>query len=692
MSVMLNDHALTWTPPSPLWIDSNHEQLKSPSILRFATDDFMEELQRLLATDPEKLRGCVAVPETWRGIRKPARTANPAGGRAGVLARLGIGLRRSLTSITARPAPSSDATAMALKLYQPAHQRFYLVGSSLVCQNPGLPDRKVDAGRREKVSFVIRRWFPKASPESEDLPDFQANEWIEHAFVAQTGGGFAWVPVADSGAGESKRAIALDEEERLPLFPLAFNEDDGRARRLLAGLIPVGKRELYHAASRLGANGNSGAGGSTSQTARKVLFRKVVSEPWKALVEQARRVWTVNNTLSPFDQKLPTPNQTRAANYEARPALQLGSWFVLADLASYLQTYVPSVYQALKDKKPPASDKAKYLFKVLNDTLIGEDLKKAPGLKQADLIPNSMAAALHMFILEPSIQASLELTSTPYTWPKLPEPLGDPDDPVTANPEYPQFLFPLADPEFILQAASPAITAPLPTTEETAEFSEPIPPEQSPPPTHPDADFDTYKADIDTFAAVVIRALEDADDQPEPVVPTAAERPADMRDGWFHIRCVYERPACGALHQDVVSAPSELFQLAGFFDPDAPARPIRIGLPIDTTPAGLRKFDKNTAFMMSDILCGQISRLKGMTLGDLVLSVLPWPFHKDLPAPEKGPCGAGLVCSLSIPIITICALLLLVIMVTVLDSIFHWLPWFWVCFPIGIRGKKVIKL
>ena len=71
--------------------------------------------------------------------------------------------------------------------------------------------------------------------------------------------------------------------------------------------------------------------------------------------------------------------------------------------------------------------------------------------------------------------------------------------------------------------------------------------------------------------------------------------------------------------------------MAGFFDPDAPARPIRIALPLDTSPAGLRKFDRNTAFMISDMLCGQIDRMKGMTLGDLVLSVLPWPFHKDLP-------------------------------------------------------------
>src|SRR6185436_14372768 len=124
------------------------------------------------------------------------------------------------------------------------------------------------------------------------------------------------------------------------------------------------------------------------------------------------------------------------------------------------------------------------------------------------------------------------------------------------------------------------------------------------------------------------------------------------------------------------------FQIAGFFDPDAPARPIRIALPVDTSPAGLRKFDKNTAFMISDMLCGQIDRMKGLTLGDLVMSVLPWPFHKDLSVPEKGPCKdskdaslqVGMICSLSIPIITICALLLLMIIVSLLDLIFRWIP------------------
>ena len=144
----------------------------------------------------------------------------------------------------------------------------------------------------------------------------------------------------------------------------------------------------------------------------------------------------------------------------------------------------------------------------------------------------------------------------------------------------------------------------------------------------------------------------------------------------------------------MLSAPSARFKIASFFDADAPARPIRISLPIDTSPAGLRKFNRNTAFVLSDMLCGQVQRAKGLGFIDLVLSVLPWPLHKDLDVGEGGPCQSGglnigMICSLSIPIITICALILLMIIISLLDLIFHWLPYFIMCFPVpGLKGKK----
>ena len=74
------------------------------------------------------------------------------------------------------------------------------------------------------------------------------------------------------------------------------------------------------------------------------------------------------------------------------------------------------------------------------------------------------------------------------------------------------------------------------------------------------------------------------------------------------------------------------------------------------------------------------------------MSVLPWPFHKDLPVGDggTGPCvGGGTICSFSIPIITICALIVLIVFVMLLNIIFFWLPFLKICFPIpGLTGKK----
>jgi len=151
---------------------------------------------------------------------------------------------------------------------------------------------------------------------------------------------------------------------------------------------------------------------------------------------------------------------------------------------------------------------------------------------------------------------------------------------------------------------------------------------------------------------------------------------------------------CGPLHPPTLSEPSERFRMASFFDPDAPARPIRISLPMDTSPAGLRKHAKGTAFVLSNMLCGQVQRAKGLGFVDLVRQVLPWPLHKDIDLGDGGGCKTsggvdiGMICSISIPIITLCALLLLMIIVSLLDFIFRWLPWFIMCFPVpGLKGK-----
>ena len=47
----------------------------------------------------------------------------------------------------------------------------------------------------------------------------------------------------------------------------------------------------------------------------------------------------------------------------------------------------------------------------------------------------------------------------------------------------------------------------------------------------------------------------------------------------------------------------------------------------------------------------------------------------------------GLICSFSIPIITICALIVLMIFINLLNIVFWWMPLLKICFPIGLKAE-----
>lgn len=675
----MKQHIVQWTAPSPLWSEfiTNGAVPPAvfgvPSILRFATDDFMQDYLNVLSTDPRKLGEFRAVPETWRGALPRPTIPAPARSFALPFQRRGSPLRRTAAT-GAKASSSADSTTLPrLKLYQPAHQRYYLLSACLVCASAGLPDRRVDAGRQEAIGFVMRRLLP---PEGAPA-NLGAADWDEYAWVTSPTGYF-WQKVR---AGDrTSDALLVPGEERLPLFPTTFQEDDLRARRLVSGIIPVAKREAYLGAQRAAAP--PGAPNSTSKkTARKILLRKQVIEPWKAIVAQARTVKASVDETIPDNDPLPD-NKKIEARLAGREQAQVLSWLILLDLAEFLKTHIPDLWRAVIDGTRPGSPGAlRDAYDVLEGATLDTNLKDAiqhhpsSGAGRVEIyssanVPGTLRAALVQYRQAPyeinaGLKQQLESVDQPYLRSNS-----------TNRAAWPSFVFPLADPEFPAPLA--ADTAIVLNDDEKADLVQP-PPDP-----------------LDELAVALIRALPVEPTGPAPEIPAAAQTPADQLNGVFRIRCVYERPACGPLHDDVVSVPTEPFDLAGFFDPDAPARPIRIGLPLDTSPAGLRKFDKNTAFIMSDILCGQIKRMKGLTFGDLVRSVLPWPLHKDISVPDGGPCkgndpsiSIGTICSLSIPIITICALILLMIIVTLLDFIFRWMPFFIICFPIpGLKGKK----
>lgn len=145
-----------------------------------------------------------------------------------------------------------------------------------------------------------------------------------------------------------------------------------------------------------------------------------------------------------------------------------------------------------------------------------------------------------------------------------------------------------------------------------------------------------------------------------PTRPAAAPVHQQPSGPTYVVRCVHRRPRCPAPLDVTLSAPSRGVRLAGFFDTDAPARPVRITLPGDTSLQSLRRSPKPVSVVLGRQLKDQLRRASTV-----------------MDAPDSSPGGQiDWVMQLSIPIITICALLLLTIIVHVLHVVFWWLPAF----------------
>jgi hypothetical protein len=704
-------HPVLWTSPSPLWgrfeaAGANAfraEDQARPALLRFASDEFMPQVIAMLETDPRRIGETIARPETWRnpsgetpdlvGPPRPQRAL-----RAFARLRAPAGPQGALQTTASIESAKVNGVArdLPLKLYHPAHQRHYLVAASLVCGLPGFPDRTLATGGREQVGFYVRRVLRE--PGRSDGPEH------EYAFVRDARGPH-WERVPRDEGGADHYARSARGEEMLPLFPLAFSDDAGHPRRMLAGTVPVGRREEYmhsrryesalpqNAVTATGSAASDGASApQTRKSARKEQLKLDVTEPWKALIRAAYKA------AERIDEPDPGTSlkQRRDSTTQANEGAQLQSWLILLDFADYLANHVPAVWAAVVDpaSSPVLPDDVgqQRLFAWIasaGTTSNGEWLL-GPGTSFA----TSMRDALHR-IADPDVRKKLEGAERTFVVAGL-----------GADP-WPDFQFLLAgvrEQLAMVNGAMQLVYRPA-GLQDTLDAAAAMPPatdtddvEAKPQSTNAE----TAAAHVDRLVQLVMAAVDADATTPAPPVPFAAQvRDAIVGmngdDGWFLLRCAYARYDCGALEPAVLSAPSQKFQFASFFDSDAPARPIRIALPLDTTAAGMRKHQKNTAFVISDVLCGQVNRLKGLGFVDLVLSVLPWPFHKDLDIGSDGlgPCRAdggatlGMICSLSIPIITICALILLFMIVLVLDFIFKWIPWFIVCFPLqGIKAKR----
>jgi hypothetical protein len=608
---------LEWTMAAPLWQFTgdpqnaeDRRQFRTPTILRFATDSFMPDFLNLLNTEPQRLNEFVAAPETWSSPPKEPAQPETKSGLALVLFRARNAAVRKLEARGGRVLGQLPGTVpgRVLKLYQPSHGRFYLIATCLVCRVLGLPDRRIDVGAQEKVSFVIRLLQPHAGADPQNPDPRQCDE-----FALVNG---AWQALSDP-------ATLSAGEEQKPLAPAAYVADDQRNRRLLVGLVPVGDRERLLQATQPNPAGAPPA--APLLDARQMLLKTQVIYPLKTLGDIATKA--VSDATNSYPQP-PTGDQANAMVAVANSRIQAVSFYVLLDLGKFFAANLPNVAAAVVAGSPSNLSTAEQA--VWNTLLQTRD---------------SGITLVQALQLASANESKLEAATTTYQ---------------PGDPGWPSFQFQFYRVTYI---AGPG--GQLGSTSSSSAL------------------------DRGALEQLIVAALPAT--SPNPPLPARAVAQASanpQQPVWFTMRCVLERPNCGALTAPLVSEATNAFQMAAYFDPDAPSRPIRIGLPVDTTPAGLRKFDKNTAFVMSDVLCGQVSKMSGISFGDLIMSVLPWPLHKDLPTADMKPCPGGMVCSLSIPIITIVALILLIIFVILLDIIFFWMPFFQICLPLPKFSAK----
>ncbi|WP_197042269.1 hypothetical protein, partial [Sandarakinorhabdus oryzae] len=319
-------HDLAWASPRPLWRGAS--QSVRPQILRFADDDFMERVLHLLDTDPARIADLVARPETWRDPPQASDPSADAARHVPLPAVMKANRRQRFLGRVPSPIPPVTAT---LKLWQPAHQRHYLVAGSLACALPGLPEHQL-AGGHERVGFVLRRLI----------------SGNEHAWIADEGGG-RWQRVNDGLA---------PGEELLPLFPLRHADSEGRNRTLWAGLVPVGRREAYlsgpinstvvslAAGQRAALDPPPVPAPTPSVMGRLTDLRLTVFEPWKAMITAATRAaGALDKTKG---------DECRLRAFASNIDFQMQSWLLLLDLRRWIAAHLNEVARAIAGGAPPA--------------------------------------------------------------------------------------------------------------------------------------------------------------------------------------------------------------------------------------------------------------------------------------------------------------------------------------------------
>ncbi|PWV65785.1 hypothetical protein [Plasticicumulans acidivorans] len=148
-------------------------------------------------------------------------------------------------------------------------------------------------------------------------------------------------------------------------------------------------------------------------------------------------------------------------------------------------------------------------------------------------------------------------------------------------------------------------------------------------------------------------------------LPRYGQAAGDVYRVWPFVRTL---DACGC-ERVSFGPPSFAFRVAAPWEPEA-AKPRVISLPgLDALRRGMAR---GASFRMPADLGSLLAGLRGKDKAKDAL---------DGNAPQGPAFDFGMLCSFSLPILTICALILLMIVINLLNLVFRWLPFVHICIP-----------
>lgn len=154
-------------------------------------------------------------------------------------------------------------------------------------------------------------------------------------------------------------------------------------------------------------------------------------------------------------------------------------------------------------------------------------------------------------------------------------------------------------------------------------------------------------------------------------------RPETGAEPIYTIRMVYDYAPNDPFCPPIVSPlPTRPFRLTKFFDPDAPARLVRLEAP-SIKPRDLRKYARGVGIEMSP----ELHKLASCMSGDDADAVI-----NSIENCDDGGFSIQMVCTFSIQIIFLVAFIVMFIFLISLNFIFGWLAYLRICLPIPTKS------